>query len=471
MSRKTFPLSLLVLFFMAPGISGQVVRLSLADATSRALQKNTAILNSQLDIKISKKKVWETIAQGLPHVDAKSAYQHLFSVPTISLPGTRLSDTYIPVDPSTGAGTISQLQLSTGEYIYLNNVIGPAIPLGVKDNISADITVSQLVFNGSFFVGLMATKVYSELTLHNVEKTRLDVLETVANTYRMLQMAEESRKILTRNLENTNKTLSEISEMNKQGFLEKTDVDQLEIAANNVRNALNRIDSNLDMGYRLLKIQLGIEDSVRVELGDEMETGESLTSWGMRLLSEQFNIEQNVDYKLVLSSEKAARIDLRLAQSRFFPTINAFYNHNEQLNSAAFNPVPKDVVGVNVSLPIFSSGERLAIASQKRLALRQAENTRELVANSLLMQAREYQSDVRLKMEKYLNQKKNKELSELIYQRTLEKYRQGLASSMDLMNSQNQFLTSLTDYYQSIYDLQGSRARLLKMFNISDLNR
>ena len=85
-----------------------------------------------------------------------------------------------------------------------------------------------MIFNGSYLVGLQATKVYYGLSKQNAEKTRLDVIETVVNTYHMLQMAEESRKILNQNLENMDKTLYEITEMNKQGFVEKTDVDQLE---------------------------------------------------------------------------------------------------------------------------------------------------------------------------------------------------------------------------------------------------
>lgn len=442
-------------------------KLTLNESIKKALQNNTSIRNSKLDLKIAQKKIWETTAMGLPHVDVKSSYQHLFAVPTINFPGTQLSNTRVPLDPNTGLGTISELQLESGENIYLNNVAGQPIELGVKNNITADITVSQLIFSGAYIVGLQATKVFFNLSKQNDEKTRLDVIETVVNTYHMLQLAEESRKILTQNLENINKTLYEITEMNKQGFLEKTDVDQLEVTANSVRNVMSQIDSNLDMGYRLMKIQLGMGDSIKIELTDQMESNESLIETSMHLTAEQFNIENNTDYKLIQSSEKVAKLDLNLSKSNFLPTITGFYNHNEQLNTSAFNFAPRDVVGINLSLPIFSSGERLAQVSQKRMALEKTQNTREFVSKSILMQASQYQNDVKLKLEKYLNQKKSKELSEDIYQRTIEKYKQGIASSMDLMTSQNQYLTNLTNYYQSIYDLQGAKSKLEKLFNIN----
>ena len=448
-------------------VAQEAEKISLDQAIKMAFQNNTNILNSQLDLKITQKKIWEIAAKGLPHVDVKSGYQHLFVVPTINFPGTQLSKTQVPLDLKTGLGTISQLQLSTGENIYLNNVAGTPIALGLKDNISTDITVSQLIFSGSYFAALQATKTYTDLAKQNDEKTRLDVVETVVNTYHMLQLGEESRKILAQNLENINKTLNEVTEMNKQGFLEKTDVDQLEVTANTVKNAMNQIESNLDLGYRLLKIQLGIQDTAKVELSDEIESSDSLTKSSLQLIGEQFNINQNVDYQLIQSSEKFAKLDLNLSKASFLPTISAFYNHNEQLNTAAFNFAPKDLIGINLNLPIFSSGERLAIVAQKNMAFKKSQNTREFVSKSLMMQATQYQNDVKLKLERYLNQKKSKELSDEIYQRIMEKYKQGMSSSMDLMTSQGQYLNNLTAYYQSIYDLQVSKSKLEKLFNIS----
>jgi outer membrane protein len=455
MLRKQKQIFLLALMFLTGTLlSGaqEPVKLSLQDAVKMAMQNNTNILNSDLDLKIAQKKVWETIAGGLPQISAKGAYQHIFKVPTMSFGGkTTLSNTEVPWDATTMSGTMSSLKLLSGESIYLNSEAGTPIELGVKSNTTFDFTLSQLIFSGSYIVGLQATKVYYGLTQQNAEKTKLDVIETVTNTYNMIQLAEESRKILTQNLENITKTLYEISEL----------------TGNTVRNAMNQIDSNLDMAYRLLKIQLGMEDAAKVELSDPLESGEALTASSVQLFAESFNIGQNVDYQLIQTSEKAAKLELDLAKASFLPTIAGFYNHTEKLKAPAFDFSPKDVVGVNLSMPIFSSGQRLSVVSQKRMALEKAKNTRQFVSSSLAMQSSQYQNDLKLKLEKYQNQKKSKELSDDIYQRTLEKYKQGVASSMDLMTSQNQYLTNLTNYYQCIYDLQGSRSKLEKLYNIN----
>ncbi len=442
--KQKLTLLLLSMFLIGSfGLTAQdPIQLSLQEALKMAQERNTNVLNSQLDLEIAQKKIKETIAMGLPHVDLKSAYAFLPKVPTLTfgMPGD---------DP--------------------NAPPAEPIELGVKHNLTTDITASQLIFNGAYFVGLQATKVYYNLSLQNDEKTRLDVNETVTGTYQMIKLSEESLNILKQNLENVLKTKYEISEMFNQGFMEKTDVDQLEVTANVLRNSINQVESNLDMSYRLLKIQLGMEETTPLVLSDSTDTFEFLMLQSNQLEQEQFILENNVDYKLVLTSKEIAELNVKVEKSNYLPVINGFYNRTQKLNSPAFDFTPKDLFGVNLTLPIFASGQRKALIDQKKLEFEKTENTRRFVSSSLVMQANQLKRDVEIKAEKYKNQKQSKEFSEEIYQRTLEKYRQGMSTSLDLMNSQNQFLTNLTNYYQFMFELQGAITKLEKLYNINQV--
>ena len=217
------------------------LKLTLREARRLALDKNTIIKNSQIDIKIAEKQIWQVTAIGLPHFDTKAAYSFIPKVPTFPA-------SFFGGEDNGGAVTDP------------NQVI----ELGVKNSITFDFTVSQLIFNGAYIIGLQASKAYHNLSKENLEKTMLDINEAVNNTYYMILLAEESYKILSQNLQNVEKTLYEITEMNKQGFVEKTDVDQLEVTANTIRNALKQIESNRDMAYRLLKIELSVDESANV---------------------------------------------------------------------------------------------------------------------------------------------------------------------------------------------------------------
>ncbi len=434
---------ILVIFFAISGVNITVaqdtLRLSLPDARQMALDKNTLIRNSKLDMKIAEKRVWETTAIGLPHIDGKAAYTYLPKVPS-------LSGSFF------GAGGKD------------SNAV---IPLGVKNSIVYDLTVSQLIFNGSYIIGLQAAKAYHNFEKENVEKTMLEVNESVTNTYYMILVAEEGRKILNQNLQSVEKTHYEMKEMNKQGFVEVTDVDQLELTANTIKNALSQIDNNLDAAYRLLKIQLGLEEKVPVVLTDIIESSETLTAKAENLVDQPFDLERNIDYRILKSTELLAGYDYKREKTNSLPVIAGYFNHEEKWNRPIFDFAPKNVVGINLTLPIFSSGQRSAAVFQKKLALEQATNTKIYAANSTLMQAEQYRNDLKIKLDRYLIQKKSKDLSDVIYQRTLEKYRQGISSSLDLLTSQAQYLTNLTNYYQSIYDLEGSKSKLEKLYNIN----
>ena len=411
------------------------LRISLQEARKIALENNATIRNSAIDMEIARKKVWETMAIGLPHIDAKAAYQYLPVVPTLP-PGTM------------GPGT-------------------PAVELGVKNNATFDLTTSQLIFNGSYLVGLKATKTLYQQTNENTEKIVMDVNESVINTYYLILVAEESMKNLEKNLENVNKTAFEITEMNKQGFVEKTDVDQLELTSNNLLYAINQVKGNLDVAYRLFKIILGLDINSKVRLTDTLGSSYSLPVTVTSLFNQPFNIEKNIDYKIINTATVLSKLEYQNAIAAYMPIISGFYQHTEKANKPAFDFSMKDILGINLSLPIFSSGQRMAVVSQKKLAIEKMKNTQKLVLNNLLLQADQYQTDLKLKYEKFVIQKKSLDLSNEIYSRTLEKYKNGVSSSIDLTTSQNQYLTSLTNYYQSIYDLSTAKTKLEKHYNIN----
>ena len=441
MSTKKYQIILLILLFIGGakiGAAQDTLRLSLNEALKIAHQNNLNLKNSQLDLKMAQKKIWETTAIGLPHLDGTAKYTFSPTVPT--LPATSF-------DPNAGPNDV--------------------IELGVKQNIVYDLTASQLIFNGAYLIGLKASRVYYDLSKESLEKAELEINEAVANTYNMILVGAESRKILKSNLINVNKTLAEIGEMYKTGFVEKTDVDQLELTANTIANAILQVDNNLDVAYRLLKIHLGLVENTNIKLTDKLEMEDSQVISLNALASEPFNIEKNIDFKLATTAELLAKYDYKREITSSLPVIAAYYNHQEKWKKPAFDFAPKNMFGINVSLPIFSSGQRSSVVSQKKMAFEKATNNKLYAGNTLTMQSAQYQNDLKSKLDKFRIQKKSKELSDVIYQRTLEKYKQGISSSQELMTIQNQYLTNLTNYYQGIYDVVGAKTKLEKLFNIN----
>jgi len=410
-----------------------------------------------LDLQSANRKIWETTAIGLPQVSAKAQYSNIFKVPEVSF-GSFLDPELLPTDRPLTAQDIANAYVQS-----------PPIKLGVKESTTIDLTVSQLLFNGSYIVGLQASKIYYQLSDQNVQRTRLEVASSVRDNYAMLLVAAENIKILRQTLDNVEKLLEETREYYRQGFVEQTDVDQLEVTRNNLGNSLRQVESAFDIGLRMLKIQLGVEVGKELVLTDSLPA--LINVQGIeQSLAQTFDPQRSIYYQLLETRERLARLDLNREKTDYLPSVAAFYNHQEKTKRPEFDFQPKDVVGVSVQWSLFTSGQRMARVAQKKLELEKTRNLKDFQTRALQVQARQLADQLAVKRDAYFNNQKNLQLAQQIYQRSLVKYREGVGSSLDLTVNQNQYLNALSGYYQSVFDLISAHNQLDKILNNIPLN-
>lgn len=438
--------------------------LSLKQAQEYAIQNNRTVKNARIDTELAKKKIWETTAIGLPQLSAAANYQHIFKVPTMNFPATMLSNEFIQFDPGTGYGTISGVSDGNGGNIYLNNVAGAEIKLGVPDNLTFDVTLSQLLFSGAYLVGLQASKVYYMMSDQGLEKSETDVRESVANTYYLVLNLDQNRKIVSQSHQNILKTLADMRQMLNMGFIENTDVDQIELTSVNLSNVLKTLERQLDASKDLLKFQLGLPFETGIELTDDL--GSILSSITLEQIEgQQLNIENNITYKIMSTQEKLGELNLKREQSNYLPNLAAFYRHSEKLKKADFDFTMKDIAGVSLNIPIFSSGQRNVMVAQRKLELEKIRNSKNLATDGLRLEFINARNELRTSYEKYLNEQHNVELASKIYDKIQIKYKEGLSGSLDLTTAQNQYLAAQSNYFSAAYALLAAKNKLDKLTN------
>ena len=434
------------------------LNLSLKQAQEYALKNSVNAMNSVLDLEIAKKRVWETKAIGLPQINAQANYQHLFKVPELSLGGTTLLATNLP------PGTTITSDDITNESVYMEFTPSAPIPLGVKNNATLDFTISQLVFSGEYLIGVQGVKVYYQMADLRKKKTDLDLKETVANSYTLALVLEQTRDVLNKSLENTLKTLSDLKQMFQQGLIENTDVDQIELVSLNLTNALSSMNRQIDATYDLIKYQMGIPFADKIILTDKLESIASTINLES-IVAAQFNINNNLDYQMLTTSETISKMQLKLVKSAYLPSISAVYLHTAQMNKPEFNFAPTDVFQVGMNIPIFSSGMRNVRVQQRQLELQKSINTTNDIANGLQLQYINTRNELTTAYEKYLNDKKNIELTKRIYDKTLIKFNEGIATSRQITDDLNQYLTAQSNMYNSIFSVISAKNKLDKLNN------
>ena len=423
--------------------SAKVQRFSLQSAQEFAVEHSYDIKRSQMDILTAEKKVRETTYSGFPQLNSTINYINNLELMTVLIPN------------------------------FFEDKLDEKIPVqfGTRHNVSAGFTLTQLLFSGSYFVGLKASKAYRQLAAQNHEWTQLNALETVTNTYYLILVSEESERILSSNLANLEKTHYEIRERYKEGFVAEMDADLVQISVTKLKNSLQAVSRQKEIAYKLMKFQMGLDLSEQIVLTDKLEDVLQQIDIS-KTANTEFYLEQNIDYKLIETQEKLSEMALKNEKAQYFPTVSAFYSFQWDAFRDAFTIFdPKErwfrtqILGVNINIPLFTSGVQRAKVAQASIVLKQARNTRIQASQGLIVEAASLKSALDSAYENYLNTKENMGLAGKVYDVTLIKYDEGVASSMDLTQAHDKYLMAQSEFIQALSGLLTAKNKLDRLNN------
>lgn len=425
---------------------------TLEEAKAYALENSASVKNAKIDDQITDKTIWETISIGLPQANGSVNYQNVFTVPEMNFGG------YVDW------GAMDPMSYITPADVGSHYVEGEPVQLGVKQNVTFDITVNQIIFNGEYLVGLQAIKTMRKTSDVMIAKAEADTKALISETYVLVKVLEENKSILVESLENTELLLEEMTATNKAGMLDRTSVDQFQLTVHNLTNAVSSLDKQIETMKMLLKYQMGMDIGQDIILP---ETAEEILSKvdGDKLLLQEFSIDNNIDYRMLSIQEESAFLTVQQHRSHVLPSLSAFYRHQQQMNTPDLNFSNPNIVGLTLSVPILSSGARWARTEKAKLELLKIQNTKYDVERALNMQVSQNRSSFIVATEKYDLEKQNLELAKKIYDNTLIMFRNGTASSLELTQAQNQMLTSQTGCYNAILELLQAKNNLDKALN------
>jgi len=436
--------------------------LKLNDVQQYALQHNKQLLNAKDDIAITEAQYKETRAQGLPQINGSMDYMTNFNYEAeIEFGGSEVA----PPDINTEV-------LDAGDWEVLDAISqmmspGPST-ITLKDQMNAQVQVSQLVFSGQFWVGLEVAKIARGISGKQLEKTEQDVLEQVTNTYYLILVSEESLDIIERNLSNVKETLKHTQNYYKSGVAEKTDVDQIRMNVSQLRNTLEVTRRSVQLSYNMLKIQLGLEQSKVIRLKDDLTS--VLAKAESELLDKDFQLEQNLSFQLVDYQEKMKAELVDLEKWSYMPTVSGFYTYTEKIMTTEFDLSPRNALGVTVSVPIYAGGQKKAKLQQAKIELDKAQRNKSLLEDQLYLQDNQLKFELRSAFDNYETQKENVEVAQSVYNSYYNKYKQGLVSSLDLTQANSNYLQAENNYISSVLKLLQAKLALEKLYNILSPN-
>ena len=420
--------------------------LSLKEAIAFGLTHNRSIINADREIQKAKKEKWKTIATGLPQISSEVNYQNFLEMP-VSL---------VPAEFFGG---------NPGEFRELT--------FGTEQNMIGTLKMEQLIFDGSYLVGLQAAKVYLAISENLFEKTNLDVKKMVTNLYSNVLLAKYNIRFLEKNKVSLENNFQEIHQLFRNGFEEEESVEQIQLSLAQTNNQLKYAENLLEIQQEMLKFVIGYPIGTPLKLSDELDDifNEDLY---FESLPNTDNIDNNIDIRIADNNVKSEALKLKLEQSKALPKVNAFINQTYTGNSNEFTFTDIDqkwygssLLGLNVKIPIFSSLGRSANTQKAKISLDQAKTQLEETQSKIRIDANAALNEYQLAIDNYYIEKENLRLAERIEQKNQTKFFEGIIQSFELRIAQLQLYSAQSNFVNAIQKVITNKIELETLLNQS----
>ena len=401
---------------------------SLKQAVEFTLTNQPQVKNALLEEELSRKKVDEIIGLGTPQIEANAELNNFLDIPVSFVPGEFFGGepgTYFPVQ------------------------------FGQQYTASAGISVSQLLFDGSYLVGLQASRTYQELSRKQSRQTRTDAAVNVTKAYFGALVSDARLEIIEANIIRVNKLLSDTRALNEAGFVEKIDVDRLELTANNLKVEKDKILRFKAISYALLKYQMNFPLDKEITLTDKLS--ESVLEGAQLPDSVNFNTRPEMDVLNV--SRKLQELDIKRYKSTYFPSLAAFgaFSYNNARSEFDFLDgglkwFPTTIIGAKLTIPIWDGLQKSARIAQARIKLQQVDNSIEYAKNGFRLELNTAKANFQNNYSSLAIVKKNRTLAEDIARSAEIKYDNGVGSSLELVDAESSLREAEANYYSTLYE-------------------
>ncbi len=403
-------------------------------ATKNAVQ----VKNALLDIQIQQQSNKEITSAAFPQVNGSLSLNDYLNIPTSLLPGEIVGQpagTYVPVK------------------------------FGTKYNAAGGIELNQLLFDGQVFVGLQARDASIKFYQKTVEVTQENIKANIYKIYYQLVVGKKQMESVDANIERLEKLLHDVTEMYKNGFSEKLDIDKITVQLNNLRTEKMKIENSLTNGNSSLKFLMGMPQKETLVLTDTLSEQELKTGI---LDDAAVTYEARKELQLLNLAKRLGEYNIKRYKLSYIPTVAAFASYQKNAQRKQFDIFgggswfTTSLVGLKISVPIFDGFAKRARIDKAKLQLQQTNNNIEQLKQSIdndVEQAKRNMKNAILTMD---NQKRNIDLSEKVYKTTKLKYEQGLGSNTEIYNANADLKVAQNNYYSALYDAINARIDYLK---------
>lgn len=453
----------LLLMFSTTSLTAQTAyKLSVQDAVNLALKNVTEVKNLRIDSMKQLAQNREIVAGALPQINGTAQITHYLTLPLILFPSAGSTDIYRVlnqegVKDGNGQPIAAKQEFAVNKFSFVQ-----------PWNVSAGVGLNQLLFQPDVFVGLIARKTSMDYAKENIAVAEDKTREQVQKAYYQVLIAEEQLKVLQQTLQRLQKLVADQEQLFKNGFIEKLDIDKTNVSFNNTKATETQLKNIIELGYASLKFTLGLAQNDQLELTDKL----SPELVKQNVLDEgTFDYNSRSEIRLLNNVQKLQQLDVKRHKLAYLPTLSFFYQFQQQgianknystllgSNWFWFN---SNLVGLNMSVPVFDFGVKKNKIQQARYTLEKTNNIIDNTRKAIDFEKNAAQISLRNAIINMDAQQKNLELAERVYNTTKKKYEQGVGSNSEVLLAETELQRAQGNYFDALYQAVIAKISYLK---------
>ena len=427
---------------MAVVSTAQPRSMTLSECIEYALVNNQRSKITSLEKAVAAAEVRRFLGLGLPQIEIVSEMNYNYDIQQSLIDAGNF-------DPSGTSTQRMEIPIAFGQA-YASNM---------------NIILRQLIFDGSFFVGLQAARTYQELSSKEHIKMEIDVVEAVAKAYYTAMINDERLELLMENYNRIQKLLNDTQLLNENGFAEKIDVDRLKVSSNNLKVELNRLRQFADISYKMLKFQMGMDLNENVDLVSTLDE----LSLDRLVDTSDFNYSNRIEYSQLKTQEELIKLDMKNNKSQYVPKLYAQLNYGANTQAPDFTSLVQSdrwysygAVGLSLTIPVFDGFVKRNIIQQNKLQLEQNKAQIGLISSTIDLEIQQSIINLNTNLDAVDVQKENVRLAQNIFNQAEEKLREGVGSNLETIEAQNSLKEAQTNYYNALFDAVIAQIELKK---------
>ena len=403
---------------------------TLQEAIDWGMEYNRTLQSASMEYQKAHKEKWKTISIGFPQINANLQYQNNIEQPVSLIPAQFFGG-------------------NEGEFAE--------VVFGTKQTATGMVELNQLLFDGTYVVGVQGIRHYIETAANVLEKNQLEIKKAIITAYVNVQVAHENLKILNKNIVALENNLIETQALLSNGFVEEESVEQLRLTLSSLKVQINYTHKTVALVENVLNLLLGIDISKKIKL---TETLEILVTKEILEDKNTDDYSNNIDIRLAENNVTSESLLYRLERAKALPSFSAFLNGMYMGNSDTFTFTQSNqkwfgssAFGLRVRVPIFSSLGRTASSQKAKLSLLQAETQLIETKAKVYVEWQNAKNNYSLAIDNFQTAKENVALAERIERKNTTKFFEGLTGSFELRQAQVQLYQAQQNLVQSMRQL------------------